>query len=127
MSKSSCICFAILFLVLSSCRTKQLSVCENVTDPRQIAWLKQILDNSGTDDEFKLQSIEKVSYRSEATNTECIGFLIHYEPAYTYPDQMAPGVYDCDGNILYLIGGVAGCQGDCTITILSRKTIYTAP
>ena len=110
-----------LVSTLMGCKTQQMSVCENVKDPMQLPWLKELV-KSGYQDAGVL-SIEKVTYRSEDTNTEGVGFVVYTEPICC--DLIWPGVYDCDGKVLNSYGGIAGgCYGDCSIVILSRERIY---
>lgn len=110
-----------LVSTLTGCKTQQMSVCENVKDPMQLPWLKELV-KSGYQDAGVL-SIEKVTYRSEDTNTEGVGFVVYTEPICC--DLIWPGVYDCDGKVLNSYGGIAGgCYGDCSIVILSRERIY---
>lgn len=110
-----------LVSTLTGCKTQQMSVCENVKDPMQLPWLKELV-KSGYQDAGVL-SIEKVTYRSEDTNTEGVGFIVYTEPMCC--DLIWPGVYDCDGKVLNSYGGIAGgCYGDCSIVILSREKIY---
>lgn len=115
------IILAALVSMLTGCKTQQMSVCENVKDPMQLPWLKKLVNNGYQGAQVTM--IEKVTYRSEGTNTEGIGFVVSYEP--TCCDQIWPGVYDCDGKVLNSYGGIAGgCYGDCSIVILSREIIY---
>lgn len=110
-----------LVSTLTGCKTQQMSVCENVKDPMQLPWLKELM-NSGYQG-AQVTMVEKVTYRSEDTNTEGVGFVVYTEPICC--DLIWPGVYDCDGKVLNSYGGIAGgCYGDCSIVILSRERIY---
>ena len=107
--------------MLAGCKTQQISVCEDVKDPTQLPWLKELVKNGYRD--ARVIQVEKVTYRSEEKNTEGTGFVVSYEPLCC--DLIWPGIYDCDGNVLNEYGGIAGgCYGDCSIVILSRTTIY---
>ena len=110
-----------LVSTLTGCKTQQMSVCENVKDPMQLPWLKELM-NSGYQG-AQVTMVEKVTYRSEDTNTEGVGFVVYTDPICC--DLIGPGVYDCDGKVLNSYGGIAGgCYGDCSIVILSRERIY---
>ena len=107
--------------LLAGCKTQQMSVCENVNDPMQLPWLKELM-NSGYQG-AQVERVERVTYRSEDTNTEGTGFVVSYDP--TCCDLIWPGVYDCDGKVLNSYGGIAGgCYGDCSIVIITREIIY---
>lgn len=110
-----------LVSTLTGCKTQQMSVCENVNDPMQLPWLKEQVNNGYQGAQVIM--VEVVTYRSEKTNTKGTGFVVTCEPKCC--DLIWPGVYDCEGNPLNSYGGFAGgCHGDCSIVILSRKTIY---
>lgn len=107
--------------LLAGCKTQQMSVCENVNDPMQLPWLKELM-NSGYLG-AQVERVERVTYRSEDTNTEGTGFVVSYDR--TCCDLIWPGVYDCDGKVLNSYGGIAGgCYGDCSIVIITREIIY---
>ena len=74
-----------------ACKTQQ-TMCEKVSSPEQLPWLKQLVEK-GTDysGEYKLVKINKV-----------------------------------DGQPLVNYGGFVGCQGECSLMVLSSITIYTA-
>lgn len=110
-----------LVSVLTGCKTQQICVCKNVTDPMQLPWLKQLLNNGYQG--AQVMMIDEVTYHSEETNTDGAGFQVGFEP--TCCDLIWPGIYDCEGNELNSYGGIAGdCYGDCTIVVTSRKRIY---
>ena len=119
--KTRMIILAALVSMLTGCKTQQMSVCENVKDPMQLPWLKELVKNGEMGAQVTM--VEKVTYRSEDTNTEGVGFIVYTEPMCC--DLIWPGVYDCDGKVLNSYGGIAGgCHGDCSIVILSREIIY---
>ena len=112
--------------VLCCCKVQQ-TICEDVSRPGQLPWLQEVVEQGKDAEGNKLLSIDKVVYYIEDSRTEGTVFTLTYEEGLVYPDRLGGAVYDCDGNPLVIYGGVAGCQGECSLRILSRRTIYVNP
>lgn len=115
-----------IFAITSGCKTQQ-TTCEKVSSPEQLPWLKQLVEK-GTDysGEYKLAKINKVEYIIQNTGVKGTGFTLEYDYDETAPQNKFGAVYDCDGQTLVSYGGVVGCQGECSLMVLSSTTIYTA-
>ena len=114
----------IVLLLCISCKTQQLVTCEDVTKANDMTWLSSIVKTGITPLGQKLVRISKIIYSEEGTNTTSVGFYIEYETmCCDIPDAF---IYDCDGEIITTYGGIAGCQGECSLKVLSSTAIYTA-
>ncbi|MBO4361658.1 MAG: hypothetical protein J5823_02620 [Paludibacteraceae bacterium] len=111
--------------IIIGCKAQQ-TICEKVTSPDQLPWLKQIVAEGEDFLGNKLLQIERVEYVIENTGVKGTGFVVDYAETSVIPDLMAVGVYDCDGQPLVSYGGYSGCQGECSLKILSRTTIFLA-
>lgn len=111
--------------IMIGCKTQQ-TICEKVTSPDQLPWLNLLVEKGEDSEGNKLYQIEKVEYIIEDTSMEGTGFVVHYEETNPYPEKMGVGVYDCDGQPLVFYGGFTGCQGECSLKIISRTIIYSA-
>ena len=119
------LCCAFMLTIFMACKSQQLQVCEKVTSYTQVPWIKQFVEKGkNPSGGGQLISIDRVTYVIEDSNTEGYGFEINYElVCCDIPNRY---VFDCDGNNLTFYGGIAGCNGECSIKILSRTNIYTA-
>lgn len=107
-----------------ACKTQQ-TMCEKVSSPEQLPWLKQLVERK-TDYEYKLIKINRVEYIIQDTGVRGTGFTLEYDYQETSPQNRFSAVYDCDGQALVSYGGVVGCSGECSLRVLSSTTIYTA-
>ena len=115
-----------IFAITSGCKTQQ-TMCEKVSSPEQLPWLKQLVEK-GTDysGEYKLVKINRVEYIIQNTGVKGTGFTLDFDYEETAPQNRFGAVYDCDGQPLVSYGGFVGCQGECSLMVLSSTTIYTA-
>ena len=112
-------------LCLASCASQQVPCpCVGVTQTSQLPWLNQLIQKGESQYGAKLETIEKITYTlpGDAKTTQT-GFFVTYEPKCC--DIPGSFIYDCDGNCITFYGGIAGCNGECEILILSRETIYS--
>ena len=59
-----------LFMLMSCKSQEQVSSCENVTNPRNIPWLAQIIEKGESAEGTKLTAIERITYYIESSKTE---------------------------------------------------------
>lgn len=114
----------VIVAVITGCNTQQ-TICENVNNPEQLPWLRQIVEKGEDYGGNKLLKIDKVKYIIENTGVKGTGFVIYYDEPVPQKSSHIGGVYDCDGQAIVTYGGVVGCQGECSLKVLSSTTIYT--
>ena len=111
--------------IITGCKTQQ-TICEKVNSPEQLPWLQQIVEKGEDYGGNKLLKIDKVKYIIENTGVNGTGFVIYYNEPVPQKSSQFGGVYDCDGQPIVTYGGVVGCQGECSLKVLSATTIYMA-
>ena len=112
-------------LCLASCVSQQVPCpCDDLNEASQVPWLNQLIQEGESQYGAKLETIERITYAlpDESTATQT-GFYVTYEPKCC--DIPGSFIYDCDGSCITFYGGIAGCNGECGILILSRETIYS--
>ena len=116
--------FCIVLLMLVSCKSQQIIVCEDVKSYTDIPWIKKVVEESGEKyGTGSLISIDKVTYYIEKSKTEGVGFQFNYDTADCI-ECGGSGISDCDGNNLVSYGGFTGCMGECSLKVIDRTTIY---
>lgn len=114
---------ALVVVFLVACKSQQqVSLCERVTQPREMPWLYSIVEEGVSPLGLQLVKIDKILYTIDESNTTNTGFEIQYEAKCC--DMPNDYIYDCDGEVITEYGGFAGCSGECDIKILSRECIY---
>jgi len=127
MKKVHFLFYVIVLLLCIGCKTQQdLVSCEDVAKTTDMPWLASIVQAGvSTDGGAKLESIDKIIYSTDSTNTAIhVGFYVRYELKCC--DIPGGYIYDCDGKILTVYGGIVGCTGECDIKIRSKTNLYTA-
>jgi hypothetical protein len=110
------ILYAFALLLCVGCKTQELATCDEVTQTSDKPWLAAIVQKGESSQGQFLQSIDKITYTIDDSETTYTGFDVRYETV--------EYIYDCDGETVVYYGGTDGCQGACEIKILSRKNIY---
>lgn len=119
-----CIICATAMLVCISCKTPQLAACGDVSKTSDLPWLETIVQKGATWRGQQLLKIDKITYSHEDSNTTYVGFVVYYETiCCDAPDEY---IYNCEGEVITIYGGVAGCAGECHLQIHSRTNLYTA-
>ena len=85
-------------------------------------WLAAIEQKGESPQGQFLQSIDKITYTIDASETTYTGFDVLYEKVCC--DIPYEYIYDCDGEIITSYGGKTDCEGECNIKITSRKNIF---
>ena len=115
---------ALALLMCFGCKTPQLVTCEEVSKANDLPWLASIVKTGRTSWDQKLIRIDKITYSVGIEEVLYIGFDVLYESqCCDIPDEF---IYNCDGEEITEIGGIAGCTGECEMTIHSRINLYTA-
>lgn len=118
--------YLIIMFMNIGCVSQQRISCIDIRKYQESPWLSSIvkasLDNTGA----KVQSIDKITYSIEGSNTTSVGFIVQYL-GFPCDGGMASVTYDCEGEELSQYCGFAGCTGLCDLNILSKSSIYEAP
>ena len=112
-------------LMCLGCRTQtQLVLCEDVTRATDMPWIASLVKTGSSSLGQKLEKIDRITYSQEGSNSTNMGFYVIYE--YKCCDIPNEYIYNCDGDIISIYGGIAGCEGECRLKILTRTNIYKA-